>query len=145
MLLSNACEYGLRAVLYLSSLNKEGYVPIRTMSDELNISFPFLTKIFQMLTQAGLLTSYRGPNGGVALTRPPDQISLREIIIAIDGSALFEECVLGLPGCGEEKPCPLHARWAVERDRLERMFATSTLAEMADKVGTLDVRLKAVY
>jgi Rrf2 family protein len=145
MLLSNACEYGLRAVLYLSSLNEEGYVPIRTMSDELHISFPFLTKIFQMLTQAGLLTSYRGPNGGVALTRPPDQISLREIIVAIDGSALFEECVLGLPGCGEEKPCPLHARWAVERDRLERMFATSTLAEMAEQVGTLDVRLKSVY
>lgn len=144
MLLSNACEYGLRAMLYLSSLKKDGYVPIRTMSDELNISFPFLTKIFQMLTQAGLLMSYRGPNGGVALTRPADQITLGEIIVAIDGSALFEECVLGLPGCGEEKPCPLHARWTIERDRLERMFSTSTLAEMAEKVGTLDVRLKAV-
>ena len=144
MLLSNACEYGLRAVLYLSSLKKEGYVPIRMISDELDISFPFLTKIFQMLTQAGLLTSYRGPNGGVALTRPADQITLREIIVAIDGPALFEECVLGLPGCGELKPCPMHARWAVERDRLERMFATSTLADMAAKVGSLDVRLKAI-
>jgi len=55
--ISHACEYGLRAVLYLASLKMDGYVPIRTMSDELNISFPFLTKIFQMLTQAGLLTS----------------------------------------------------------------------------------------
>ncbi|HET6569724.1 MAG TPA: Rrf2 family transcriptional regulator [Rhodothermales bacterium] len=144
MLLSNACEYGLRAALYLASLKQEGYVPIRKISGELDISFPFLTKIFQMLTQAGLLTSYRGPNGGVALSRSADRIRLREIILAIDGPALFEECVLGLPGCGEQKPCPLHARWAVERDRIEQMFAASTLAEMADKIGSPDVRLKSL-
>lgn len=143
MLLSNACEYGIRAVLYLSSLTNEGYVPIRKISEELDISFPFLTKIFQKLTPAGLLTSYRGPNGGVLLTRPAGQITLREIVIAIDGPGLFEECVLGLPGCGEEKPCPMHAKWAVERDRIERMFATTTLADMAGTIKSLDVRLKA--
>lgn len=144
MLLSNACEYGLRATLYLASLKQEGYVSIRTISDELDISFPFLTKIFQMLTQAGLLTSYRGPNGGVALTRSPDEITLREIIVAIDGTALFTECVLGLPGCGEQKPCPLHAKWAAERERLEKMFASTKLSDMANKITSFDVRLKAI-
>ncbi len=144
MLLSNACEYGLRATLYLASLNQEGYVSIRKISDELDISFPFLTKIFQMLTQAGLLTSYRGPNGGVALARPADKITLKDIILAIDGPALFKECVLGLPGCGEQKPCPLHAKWAVERDRIEKMFASTKLNDMAKKITTFDVRLKAV-
>lgn len=144
MLLSNACEYGLRATLYLASLNQEGYVSIRKISDELDISFPFLTKIFQMLTQAGLLTSYRGPNGGVALARPADKITLKDIILAIDGPALFKECVLGLPGCGEQKPCPLHAKWAIERDRIEKMFASTKLNDMAKKITTFDVRLKAV-
>ncbi len=140
-MLSSACEYGLRAALYLASLDAGGYVPIRRLSEDLGISFPFLTKIFQQLTQAGLLTSYRGPNGGVAFTRPPGQITLKEIVVAIDGPDLFEACVLGLPGCGEQKPCPLHAAWATERARLDALFAGTTLADMADRIDQLDVRL----
>lgn len=143
-MLSSACEYGLRAALYLASLDEDGYVPIRRLSEDLDISFPFLTKIFQQLTQAGLLASYRGPKGGVAFTRPTSQITLKEIIVAIDGPELFEGCVLGLPGCGEQKPCPLHAAWAAERDRLEAMFTGTTLAEMADRIDQFDVRLKAL-
>ena len=99
-MLSNSCEYGLRATLYLASLDEEGYVPIGTISEELDISFPFLTKIFQKLNDAGLLTSQRGPKGGVALTQPADEVTLYEIVVAIDGEDLFQECVLGLPGCG---------------------------------------------
>jgi Rrf2 family protein len=144
MLLSRSCEYGLRATLYLASLESDGYVPIGTISDELDISFPFLTKIFQKLNDADLLTSQRGPSGGVALTRPPDEITLFEIVKAIDGLDLFTQCVLGLPGCGDEKPCPLHDRWAVERDRIERMFKTTSLAEMSEKIHLFDVRLAAL-
>ena len=65
MLLSRSAEYGLRAALYLASLEPSGFVSIRDISDHLGLSFHFLTKIFQKLTRAGLLHSYRGPNGGV--------------------------------------------------------------------------------
>lgn len=129
-MLSKSCEYGLRAALYLASLHQTGYVSISTISDELDISFPFLTKIFQKLNDAGLLNSRRGPKGGVALTKNADEISLYEIVVAIDGDELFTECVLGLPGCGEAVPCPLHDQWAEERDRVERLFKRSTLADL---------------
>jgi len=131
-MLSKSCEYGLRATLYLASLNHEGYVSIGTISEELDISFPFLTKIFQKLNEAGLLQSQRGPKGGVSLTKPADEVSLYEIVVAIDGDDLFRECVLGLPGCGEAEPCPLHDEWAEERSRVEKMFRNSTLAELPD-------------
>ncbi|PQJ33687.1 transcriptional regulator [Salinibacter sp. 10B] len=131
-MLSKSCEYGLRASLYLASLEQEGYVSIGTISEELDISFPFLTKIFQKLNDAGLLDSRRGPNGGVALTLPAEEITLYEIVVAIDGDDLFEECVLGLPGCGEAEPCPLHEQWADERDRVENMFQNTTLAELPE-------------
>jgi len=131
-MLSKSCEYGLRASLYLASLEQEGYVSIGTISEELDISFPFLTKIFQKLNNAGLLDSRRGPNGGVALTLPAEEITLYEIVVAIDGDDLFEECVLGLPGCGEAEPCPLHEQWADERDRVENMFQNTTLAELPE-------------
>ena len=131
-MLSKSCEYGLRATLYLASLNHEGYVSIGTISEELDISFPFLTKIFQKLNEAGLLQSQRGPKGGVSLTKPADEVTLYEIVVAIDGDDLFRECVLGLPGCGEAEPCPLHDEWAEERSRVEKMFRNSTLAELPD-------------
>lgn len=142
MMLSKSCEYGLRAMLYLATLGEDGggeapdptreYVSIRTVSDELDIGFSFLTKVFQRLNDAGLLTSKRGPGGGVALTRPPAQIHLYDIVVAIDGDALFEECVLGLPGCGEAEPCPLHESWSQTRGRVEEMFRSTTLAEVPD-------------
>jgi len=144
MLLSKSCEYGLRAMLYLGSLGDEEdaeeaspdptreYVAIQTVSDELDIGFSFLTKVFQQLNEAGLLTSKRGPGGGVALTRGPDAISLYEIVVAIDGDDLFNECVLGLPGCGDAEPCPLHEHWTEERDRMKRTFQQTTLSEVPD-------------
>ncbi len=143
MLLSKSCEYGIRATLYLATVKTDGYVSIRAISEELKISFHFLTKIFQKLTQAGLLVSFRGPNGGVALAKPATQITLLDLVIAIDGSDLFHECVLGLPGCGDEKPCPLHDSWAHERTRLKSMFGRTTLADAAVDIEQLDLRLKS--
>ena len=138
MILSKSCAYGIRAALYLASLASDGFVPIRTISEDLHISFSFLTKIFQKLTLAGLMHSLRGPNGGVAFTRPLDAIALIEIITAIDGPELFQACVLGLPGCGQLRPCPLHDAWMIERERLRALFTHTTLADMN---GKLDVRL----
>lgn len=146
MLLSKSCEYGLRAMLYLGTLEHEDasegdasgtaptreYVSIQTVSDDLEIGFSFLTKVFQQLNDAGLLTSKRGPGGGVALTREPDAIGLYEIVVAIDGDDLFKECVLGLQGCGEAEPCPLHEHWTEERDRMKTTFQQTTLSEVPD-------------
>lgn len=149
MLLSKSCEYGLRAMLYLGlevsaddaatsgasgspRNSSRHYVSIQTISDDLGIGESFLTKVFQQLNDAGLLTSKRGRGGGVALTRPPGEISLYEIVVAIDGDDLFHECVLGLPGCGEAEPCPLHDHWTDERDRMKDTFQATTLAEVPD-------------
>jgi DNA-binding IscR family transcriptional regulator len=65
-----------------------------------------------------------------------------ELIMALDGPSLFTECVLGLPGCGVQTPCPLHAAWVAERQRLEALFNTTTLATLAVDLERLDLRLK---
>lgn len=144
MLLSRACEYGLRSAFHLAAQNPEGYLPIRGIGEALGISVPFLTKVLQMLTQAHLLTSFRGPSGGVALARPAEQITLHDIVVAVDGPALFVSCVLGLPGCGEQRPCPLHDSWAVERQRLHELFTRTTLADVAQRLQDFDLRLAAL-
>lgn len=143
MLLSKSCIYGLRATLYLASRGNEVYVPIRTLSDKLEISFHFLTKILQKLTAEGLLESFKGPNGGVRLTRSGEEIPLVEIVLAIDGPALLTECALGLPGCGHAKPCPLHEKWAKTREGIREMLEKTTLTSLAKKGKTENLRLTA--
>lgn len=143
MLLSKSCVYGLRASLYLASNQDRGYVSIREMSDKLNISFHFLTKILQQLTAGGLMESYKGPNGGIRLTKSGSEVNLYEIVAAIDGVELFTECALGLPGCGTEKPCPLHEKWAEARDGIKVMLETTNLVELAKKGKKLNLRITA--
>lgn len=131
MLLSKACVYGLKASLFLACGREGQYISIRKMSDELNISFHFLTKVLQHLSSAGLMESYKGPNGGVRLSRSGAEVSLFEIVKAIDGTELFTECALGLPECGSAQPCPLHEKWGKTRDSIRFMLENTNLVELA--------------
>lgn len=141
LIFSKTCVYGIRAALHVASLEKQEYVPIRSISEDLNISFHFLTKILQILTQKNIMTSYRGPNGGVSLARPANRIMLIEIIEAIDGPKLFSECILGLPGCGVQRPCPVHEEWGVTRRTLQNLFENTSLSEIGQKINELGLRL----
>jgi Rrf2 family protein len=136
---SASCTYGIQATLFLAVRGAKGYVPIRQISDHLGVSFHFLTKVLQVLNHHGMLRSQRGPHGGVALARAADAISLRDLIVAIDGPGLFEDCVLGLPGCGNEKPCPLHDHWEDVRGCLRQHLTATTLAELARNPDWLDL------
>jgi Rrf2 family transcriptional regulator, iron-sulfur cluster assembly transcription factor len=141
-LLSKSCVYGLRASLYVAGFAGERtFVPINEIARELDISFHFLTKIFQQLTGAGLLESYRGPSGGVKLAKPASEIVLLDIVKAIDGDGLFSECVLGLEGCGTHAPCPLHATWAAQRGKLHDALEGATLESLRDPVKAAELRL----
>lgn len=143
MLLSKSCVYGLRASLYLASKGRDSFIPIREMSEKLEISFHFLTKILQQLTAEKILESYKGPNGGVRLTRSGSEISLMEVVKAIDGEHVMTECALGLPGCGVMKPCPIHEKWAHAREGIRLMLESTTLHELSKKGKELDLRLTA--
>lgn len=141
MLLSKSCVYGLRASLYLATREKGEFIPIKKMSDKLEISFHFLTKILQQLTADGLLESFKGPNGGVRLTKPGNKIALIDVVLAIDGPKLLTECALGLPGCGLKNPCPLHDKWAETRDSIREMLQNTTLKGLAEKGKLENLRL----
>lgn len=141
MLLSKSCVYGLRASLYLATHKNEEYVPIRKMSGKLDISFHFLTKILQQLTAEGIMESFKGPNGGIRLIRDGSDVPLMDIVLAIDGSELFNECALGLPGCGTKNPCPLHHKWAETRDGIRDMLENTTLTELVKKGQAENLRL----
>jgi Rrf2 family protein len=141
MLLSKSCVYGLRASLYLASRTDGEYVPIKKMSDKLEISFHFLTKILQQLTAEGIMESFKGPNGGIRLNKNGNDVRLMDIVMAIDGPQLLTECALGLPGCGTKNPCPLHDKWAETRDSIRAMLEDTSLTELVKKGKAENLRL----
>lgn len=146
MLLSKSCVYGLRASLYLSAKQDE-FISIREISEELDISFHFLTKILQQLTANGLMESYKGPNGGIRLSKLGRQATLLNMVVAIDGPELFTECALGLGGCGSEAPCPLHESWISTRAMISNMLEGTTLEEIAKqgKISKFRISTEGVF
>lgn len=140
--LSKSSEYGLRALLYMVGKGDgQEYVSIREMSEQLDISFHFLTKILQSLTQANMLASYRGPSGGVTFNIPPDKILLGDVVRVLEGDDFFDKCLLGLPGCGEKAPCPMHQFWKEIRGALKHEFETTSIAEMGKSTQMRSLRL----
>ncbi|KAA3634890.1 MAG: Rrf2 family transcriptional regulator [Calditrichaeota bacterium] len=133
MLLSKSCTYAVRAALLISKKKIDSgrnYIPVSELAKELDISFHFLTKILQKLTESKIMNSFRGPNGGITLTRSPEKIKIIEIVDAIDGMKLFESCIFGLPTCSDDHPCPLHKQWKLQRIEILKLFKTNTIHDL---------------
>lgn len=129
---SKSSIYGLRATILLTKIGgNNSYVTIRELSEELNISFHFLTKILQELSKSEILESLKGPNGGVRLAKPPNKISLKDIVTSIDVKYNILNCPLGLPGCGELSLCPLQQDWQNFKFKMEKMMSEVTLEDLS--------------
>ncbi|MFQ6617204.1 MAG: RrF2 family transcriptional regulator [Fidelibacterota bacterium] len=134
MLLSRACEYAIQTIIYLAKRGGDNYISVKEISEKSSIPFYFLGKIVQKLNKNGLLISYKGPNGGVALAKPADKITLLEVVEAVDGLEFKNKCVIGLPRCDDNSPCPLHRKWEVVREEIARMLGSRNVSELLDGV-----------
>ena len=135
MLFSKACEYGIRAMMYMASRGDTEPVLVRVVADAIRIPSPFLSKIVQTLTRHGLMVSQKGPGGGVVLGRPAEAISVIEVVEAIDGLDLTKTCVLGIPRCSDDEPCPMHEQWGAIRREIVEMLSSRSIAEFAAELG----------
>lgn len=76
----------------------------------------------------------KGPTGGFNLNRPADQITLIEVIEAIDGLDMFHKCGIGFKRCNDDHPCPIHHDYKKVRNRIQELFETKTLKELTEDV-----------
>ena len=133
VIFSKKCEYGLQAVLYLAAHNNSDVVKSEEISKKLNIPKEFISKILQSLTESGLVYSKKGKSGGFALAKAPNKIRLIDIVTAIDGMSMFNNCVLGFPHCSPDHPCPLHEQWGELRTKAYNMLTDETLDQLKEK------------
>lgn len=131
-MLSNTCKYAVRALIYLAKFSKEDQmIGIKKISEDLNLSSPFLGKILQNLVKQKLLVSTKGPNGGFALAKKPSDITLWDIVIKVDGEDFFTNCLISLEPCrahDSSKPfCPVHAQYDKLRNEIAKFYQDTTL------------------
>jgi Rrf2 family transcriptional regulator, iron-sulfur cluster assembly transcription factor len=136
---SKSCHYGLQAMIYIALKSTDGNnVDLTQIATELDIPKHFLSKILQQLVKNQLLQSMKGPTGGFRLNRPSDQITLVQIIKAIDGLDIFNQCGIGFKACDDDHPCPIHHDYKVVRNRIQHLFETKTLLELTEDIESGD-------
>lgn len=127
MQITRQADYAVRAVLYLAQMGPEQRAATSQIAQEQKIPPSFLAKIVSQLSVAGLLQTSRGARGGVSLARPPEQISLLEVVEAIDGPIFLNECVADSGGaCSFSDDCPMRPVWCdVQIDLINRLKNTN--------------------
>ncbi|MEI6736500.1 MAG: Rrf2 family transcriptional regulator [Actinomycetes bacterium] len=136
MRVSTRGDYASRALLSLA-LHDENFGPtsVRDIAERTGLPQPYLEQILLSLKGAGIVTSKRGVGGGYVLTRAPDDLTLGEIVAAVDGPIVAGD--FGAPheadACDHEGQCALLAVWAEVGHHMADHLASYTLADMVDR------------
>ncbi len=133
---SKSCEYGIKAIIYITLQSLEGRrIKVGEIAENSDSPVAFTAKLLGILTKFDILKSQTGPNGGFYIEPYRLQkIKLSEIVFAIDGNSVYEGCGLGLKECDAENPCPLHNNFVKVRNELKWMLETTTLYDLAMKL-----------
>ncbi|MCC6260596.1 MAG: Rrf2 family transcriptional regulator [Anaerolineales bacterium] len=130
MQITRQADYAVRAVLHLARQGKQR-VSTTAIAKEEKIPSSFLAKIISQLSIAGVLNTARGARGGVTLARAPEEITLLEVVEAIDGPIRLNDCVENPGGCAFEKDCPLQpVWWDAQKELVKRLKSTNFLTLM---------------
>lgn len=126
MQITRQADYAVRAVLYLASLSNGTRAPTSQIAREQGIPSSFLAKIVSQLSVAGVVQTSRGARGGVSLARPSEEITLLEVIEAIDGPITLNECVPDPNDCPFGEDCTVHMIWLeAQSDLIKRLGITN--------------------
>jgi Rrf2 family protein len=125
MQITRQADYAIRAVRYLAKPGSSQRIATSTVAREMKIPASFLAKIISQLSIAGLLHTSRGARGGVSLAREPRDISVLDVVEAIDGPILLNECVGSNKPCSFEEDCLVHPIWLeVQESLVKRLRET---------------------
>ena len=130
MQITKQADYALRAIVYLARLEKDDKASTSKIANAQNIPPSFLAKIISQLSIAGLIHTSRGARGGVALARNPAEISVLDVIQAIDGPVILNECTENPDSCPFHKSCPMFKIWCETREMLVKKLSGATFSSI---------------
>jgi len=136
-------DYGLRALIYLAREGTYNAVPVRNIAEEEDVSEDFLRKIFQALAEAKIVRSHRGSKGGFSIIKEPKDISVLEVMEALQGPIAINRCFLGKDSCPNFNKCQLQERLIIVQEGLKDFLAGISIASLLTaEAGTADLELR---
>lgn len=131
MQITRQADYAVRAMTYLAKLGPDQRAATGQIAQEKRIPPSFLAKIVSQLSVAGLLQTSRGARGGVSLAKPAEAISLLDVVEAIDGPILLNDCVHEVSNCTYLDDCPLKLVWCDAQKTLVEQLSKANFAELS--------------
>ena len=127
-MISQTAEYALRAVVFLAE-NPDARWTTQSIAEVTQVPAGYLAKVLQNLARAQVVDSQRGVHGGFSLRKPSSQLTVLEIIQAVDPIRRIRECPLKLEAHAHEL-CPLHSRLDQAMAMIEKSFGESVIADL---------------
>jgi len=133
MQITRQADYALRAILYLARLDPQQRASTSQIAEYQQIPPSFLAKIISQLSIAGIINTSRGARGGVSLARKPEEISLLDVVEAIDGPITLNECTKDPSVCAFGEDCPIHDVWCETQAELVQQLQQSTFDKLLER------------
>lgn len=131
MELTREADYAVRVVVELASRPPAAVVPSRTVAQRQQIPRAFLAKVVARLARVGFVKTFRGSGGGLQLARPPAEITLRQVVEAIEGPIRLNRCLREPGACPLQSRCQVHGVWRRIQELLLRELDAVTIAQLA--------------
>lgn len=129
-MLSQSAGYAATALGYVAAASGRPML-VKEMAEAASVPASYLAKIIQTLARKGIVQTQRGIGGGVTLARPPTDITLFDLCVALSDPAVEHNCMLGTAQCSDDRACPAHRFWTTQRARYHEFLKSTTLADVA--------------
>ena len=130
--LSKLTDYGIVVLAHLAKRDGELPHAAPDVAREVDLSLPVVSKVLKSLARRGLLDSHRGSKGGYTLVRSPAEITVREMVVALEGPVALTECNVGPYLCEHESGCPVRGPWHVINRVVQDALSKITLEDLID-------------
>ncbi|HRH65087.1 MAG TPA: Rrf2 family transcriptional regulator [Bacteroidia bacterium] len=135
-MLSISCKAAIKAVVYLGSKYETGEkCSILEIAGFIDENEHTVGKLLQKLVKEEIINSTKGPNGGFFITEKQKRQRIINIVEAIDGTEVFNQCGLGLSKCSETRPCPIHDDFKVVRELFKKMCREKKVIDLYEDVN----------
>jgi Rrf2 family protein len=133
MKISTKGRYGLRILIDLATHQKNGPVNLGDISARQGISEKYLWQVISLAKASGLIQSTRGPKGGYTVARPADQITVLDIITALEGPIILVDCLEKSESCDRHGSCTTRDVWLQVENSMKKSMASITLQDLVEK------------
>lgn len=124
----------MRALVYLAETGEQATAD--TISDDARVPRRLLARVLARLSRAGLVASQEGRGGGSRLSRPPQEITLREVVEAMEGPFEVTKCIMEDRACGDVRPCAMHEAWEEGQETILDYLGAQTLSEFVSRTAS---------